>query len=161
LNVGFTTIDVPGATATVTHGINNSGQIVGWFQDATGARHGFLATPVVPDTTPPTLTVSASPATLSPPNGKLVDVLVSGTITDEPEGSVVESAAYTVIDEYGQVQPKGSVTLVDGSYAFTVELQASRNGNDRDGRRYTIEVSATDVAGNQDSASATVTVPRN
>jgi hypothetical protein len=66
-----------------------------------------------------------------------------------------------VTDEYGQVRPSGSVSLApDGSYAFTVALQASRNGNDRDGRRYTIEVSATDQAGNQASLSATVTVPR-
>jgi hypothetical protein len=70
-------------------------------------------------------------------------------------------AAYQVIDEYGQIQPSGTFTPeADGSYAFTVELQASRNGNDRDGRHYTIEVSATDEAGNLGSASTTVTVPR-
>jgi uncharacterized membrane protein len=39
----FTTIDVPGATATYAHGINPAGMIVGTFDfgDATGA-HGFL-----------------------------------------------------------------------------------------------------------------------
>jgi uncharacterized membrane protein len=44
----FTTIDVPGASGsfgTQAYGINNSGQIVGSFQDATGV-HGFLGTPV-------------------------------------------------------------------------------------------------------------------
>jgi hypothetical protein len=42
----FTTIDVPGANGiTAASGINNSGQIVGYFQDATG-EHGFLASPV-------------------------------------------------------------------------------------------------------------------
>jgi hypothetical protein len=39
-------------------------------------------------------------------------------------------------------------------------LQALRNGNDRDGRRYTIEVRATDEAGNEGDASTVVTVPR-
>jgi hypothetical protein len=48
----------------------------------------------------------------------------------------------------------------DGRYTFSVGPQASRRGNDRDGRRYTIEVSATDDAGNEGSKSAIVTVPR-
>jgi hypothetical protein len=66
------------------------------------------------------------------------------------------------MDEYGQIQPSGSVPLgADGRYAFTVALQASRNGNDRDGRHYTIKVSATDHAGNPGDASATVTIPHN
>ena len=41
----FTTIDVHGASPTGAFGINNSGQIVGYFNDVTGI-HGFLATPV-------------------------------------------------------------------------------------------------------------------
>jgi hypothetical protein len=87
-------------------------------------------------------------------------VTVSGTVTDEPDGSVVNSAAYTVADEYGQIEPSGNLSLeADGSYALSVPLQASRNGRDRDGRRYTIVVSATDHAGNSGVASAIVTVP--
>jgi probable HAF family extracellular repeat protein len=38
----FTTIDVPGSTFTQALGINNAGQIVGDFMDATGRFHGFL-----------------------------------------------------------------------------------------------------------------------
>jgi probable HAF family extracellular repeat protein len=112
----FATLDVPGATSVDVTGLNDDGQIVGFYTDSSGGTHGFLATPVA-DTIPPAITVAASPATLSPPNGKLVPVTVSGTITDEPEGSVVEGAAYTVVDEYAQVQPSGNVTLeADGSY---------------------------------------------
>jgi uncharacterized membrane protein len=37
----FTTIDVPGASATAALGINASGEIVGQYSDATGG-HGFL-----------------------------------------------------------------------------------------------------------------------
>ena len=40
----FTTIDMPGVLHTGAYGINEKGQIVGAFQDATGG-HGFLATP--------------------------------------------------------------------------------------------------------------------
>jgi hypothetical protein len=112
---------------------------------------------------PPVMTVAPSPTTLWPPNGRLVTVTVSGSITDEPGSSGVQAgrAAYQVMDEYGQIQPSGSVTLVDGQYSFTMALQASRRGNDPDGRHYMIAVSATDMAGNSGAASATVTVPRN
>jgi probable HAF family extracellular repeat protein len=157
----FTPIDAPGAPATYVQGINETGQIVGWFQDATGS-HGFVTTPVKMDTIPPVITVAASPATLWPPNGQRVAVRVSGMIIDAPGGSGVKvgSAAYVVMDEYGQIQPSGNLTLgADGSYAFTVELEASRRGNDRDGRHYTIAVSARDNLGNPGFKSTLVTVP--
>ena len=115
------------------------------------------------DTTPPVITISASPTTLWPPNGKVVPVTVSGKIADtEAGGSGVNTstAAYTVVDEYGVVQPSGSITLgVDGSYSFTVLLEASRRGDDLDGRHYTVTVSAQDNAGNPNSAKTVVTVP--
>ncbi len=118
---------------------------------------------IIRDTTPPMITVSANPTTLWPPNGKMVPVTVSGTMTDnEPGGTGVNAStvAYAVTDEYGQVQPKGGVTLkADGSYSFIIQLQASRNGDDLDGRQYTITVSAQDNAGNKGSAATGVTVP--
>jgi hypothetical protein len=48
----------------------------------------------------------------------------------------LQASTYQVIDEYGQIQPSGSVPLVNGGYSFTVSLQASRRGNDQDGRHY-------------------------
>jgi hypothetical protein len=116
----------------------------------------------VKDTIPPALTVSASPSVLWPPNGKLVPVTVSGSIADELYGSGVDasSAAYTVADEYGRIQPTGGITLgADGWFTFTVGLEASRRGNDQDGRRYTVTVSVSDKAGNLGVASTIVTVP--
>lgn len=41
--ITFKNIDVPGATATIPSGINNSGAIVGLFLDSNGAFHGYLA----------------------------------------------------------------------------------------------------------------------
>ena len=38
----FTPIDVPGATMTQPLGINNSGQIVGFYWDSSFQSHGFL-----------------------------------------------------------------------------------------------------------------------
>ena len=49
----------------------------------------------------------------------------------------------------------------DGSYAFPIPLQASRNDNDRDGREYIITVYAKDNAGNTGSAATHVIVPHN
>jgi probable HAF family extracellular repeat protein len=42
----FTTIDVPGAGFTSAQGINDAGQIVGFFESSFAVDHGFLATPV-------------------------------------------------------------------------------------------------------------------
>ncbi len=123
----------------------------------------FASITSILDTIPPAITVSASPATLWPPNGKMVSVMVSGTITDSESGSSgvnASSAAYMVEDEYKRVQPSGPVTLeADGSYSFTIQLQASRNGTDKNGRQYIVTISVEDNAGNSGSAATGVTVP--
>jgi hypothetical protein len=82
-------------------------------------------------------------------------------LTDAESGVNASTTAYAVTDEYGLIQPSGGpITLgANGSYAFTISLQASRNGNDRDGRQYTITVYAKDTKGNQGSAVTAVTVP--
>jgi FG-GAP-like repeat len=112
------------------------------------------------DTNPPVITLSATPRVLWPPNEKMVSVTVSGTITDTDSGVNVKSAAYAVKDEYGEVQPKGALSLgPGGTYSFTLLLQASRLGIDMDGRRYTVTVSASDNAGNRGSKTSVVIVP--
>jgi probable HAF family extracellular repeat protein len=42
----LTTLRVPGSTFTTAFGINDAGQIVGWYGAADSTYHGFLATPV-------------------------------------------------------------------------------------------------------------------
>ncbi|HTC93457.1 MAG TPA: hypothetical protein VK699_08395 [Terriglobales bacterium] len=134
------------ATSATNAGISNSA--VQTFEVAGG------------DTTPPTITVAADPASLWPPNNKLVTVTVSGTMTDTQSGVNPNSGTFTVTDEYGTVQPSGTFTInADGSYAFTVQLEASRQGDDLDGRLYTITVQGSDNAGNAGSATTTVVVP--
>jgi hypothetical protein len=109
---------------------------------------------------PPVVTVSANPTMLWPPNGEMLPVTVSGAITDACSGVNASTAVYSVTDEYGEVQPSGPVTLgAGGSYSFAIPLQASRSGTDKNGRTYTITVSAKDNAGNLGSASTVVTVP--
>jgi hypothetical protein len=112
------------------------------------------------DHEPPLVTISAFPKTLWPPAGEVLPVIVSGTLSDSGSGIKPGSPHYTVVDEYGKVQPKGAVTLLpDGRYSVVVFLQASREGSDRDGRHYTITVSAADNAGNAGSNQTFVIVP--
>jgi len=104
--------------------------------------------------TPPVVTVSAIPSTLSPPNGEMVPVTVYGTVTGSGWGLNPATVTYSVADENGTVKSSGPVTLgPSGTYSvFRISLQASL------GAQYTITVSAEDLWGNQGSASTVVTV---
>ncbi len=112
------------------------------------------------DKTLPTITVAASAPTLYPANGKLVPDTFSGVVSDSLSGIDPSTVVFTVVDEYGTVQPTGPVALgPGGTYSFTLMLEAMRLGQDRDGRTYEVIVSGTDLAGNTRSMSAIVTVP--
>jgi hypothetical protein len=113
-----------------------------------------------PDATPPVIALSVTPKFLWPPNGKMAPVKISGTITDTGSGIKAGSTEFMVKDEYQQVQPLGKISLdAAGNYSFPILLQASRKGNDPNGRQYRIRVSASDNAGNRARKWATVTVP--
>jgi uncharacterized protein YjiK len=112
------------------------------------------------DTTPPTISVAASAPVLWPANGKLVPEILSGAVTDSLSGIDPATVAFVVVDEYGQLQPAGSIAPgADGRYSFSVGLEARRLGEDSDGRHYQVIISAADKAGNQTSATTEVTVP--
>jgi hypothetical protein len=104
----------------------------------------------------PSITASATPNVLLwSPNKTMTPVTVRGTTT----GAKV-TVSYVVADEYGKVQPSGTATVdAAGNYAFVVSLEAYRNGNDADGRLYTITVTARDQFGRTVSATTTVRVP--
>jgi len=123
--------------------------------DGSGNVASKSFTVTVKDTIAPTVTISVFPLSIWSPNGAMVPVTVSGLAQDG--GSGVANVTYSVIDEYKQIQPTGTVTLnADGSYSFSVSLQASRKGSDRNGRTYTIVVSATDRAGLKTTTSVTI-----
>jgi glycosidase len=159
---------VDNGPVTAVAGSNASTQISGQGTNSVGLRaldnagniSALVTAAVNIDLTAPTVSVTANPSSLWPPNGKMVSVTISGAITDGLSGVDPSTAAFNVVDEYGQIQPSGPVSLGSGgSYSFTISLQASRNGNDKDGRHYTITVSAKDLAGNVGSAATIVTVP--
>jgi hypothetical protein len=151
-----------------------------WLDNFNGTADGFIVTlknpgPVDPGSgrggititsingvlqTPPTVSCTAIPNTLWPPNGKEVSVDISGTVTAGTQALVLESVAFAVSDTEAQIQPSGAVAVgSDGTYSFTVPLFAARDGNNQNGRQYTITVNAGDQIGNVGSCSTVVTVP--
>ena len=109
----------------------------------------------------PTLTVTVDPSRLWPPNHKAVTVTLAGVAEDG--GTGVESVSVRVLDEYGLVMPAVAPVAGNGAgrleWRVAFDLEASRRGEDRDGRVYTIEVTVTDRACRTVTAVAQVLVP--
>jgi hypothetical protein len=112
------------------------------------------------DGTAPTVSAAGNPTTLWPPDGTTITVAVSGAVADATSGIDPSSARFSVVDEYGQVQPGAGISLgAGGNYSIMIPLVALRNGNDRDGRMYTIVIRVQDNAGNLGTATSVATVP--
>ena len=123
--------------------------------DTNGAYDVFVrdrvGNTIPPDITPPTVTVTATPSILWPPNHKMVDVTIDGSASDDTSGIVF--IEITVTDEYG------IYNMTVPGFGSIIQLEAWREGTDRDGRVYTITVVATDMAGNKSTTTTQVTVP--
>jgi HYR domain-containing protein len=110
-------------------------------------------TPPPVDTEAPVIVLlSATPDVLQPPNGKLVDVELSATVTDN-----LDASPYVGIYD---VTASEAIELDDWvvTSPLTLQLRAKRNGADT-GRVYTVHVEAIDNAGNRSTRTVTVTVP--
>jgi Carboxypeptidase regulatory-like domain len=109
----------------------------------------------------PQNSLSADPANLWPPDHEMVTITLSGRTTDS--GTGIRQITFRVHDDYGLVEPAIDTVYASGetelNWVRTFELEAARNGNDRDGRVYTIEVTATDMACNAQTNVVRVTVP--
>lgn len=124
----------------------------------------ILLNPLPPlDTTPPTVTCSASPDTLWPPNHKLTEVNTTVTVSDSGSGP----GGFSLVSVTSNEPDEG---LGDGDFpndiqGFTVGtpdtsgfLRAERSGKGT-GRVYTFTYQGTDLAGNSATCNVTVTVP--
>lgn len=106
------------------------------------------------DYTPPTISFDVNPKTIWPPNNKMVDVNITGTITDDNP----YQTKIIIEDEYDLVEP--TVTIQNQtSINQAIKLEASRKGEDINGRMYTIKIFVTDLAGNTSVATTEVIVP--
>jgi hypothetical protein len=132
--------------------------------DGDGCRDDVDPDPLVPETEPPVVHLSATPNTLWPPNHLLVDVQASVAVTDNCDKNprlVLHSITSNESDE----------GLGDGDFPLDVQgaspgeldedfrLRSERSGRG-DGRVYTIRYEAMDRAGNRAVAEAEVVVPR-
>lgn len=109
------------------------------------------------DLSPPSLSVTLSPPTLWPPNGKLNSIGAQIAVTDnyDPQPQIkLESIVANESLEKDDIR--------DAHYGTddrSFKLKAEREGKNQAGRIYTVTYSATDASGNKATASATVTVP--
>jgi hypothetical protein len=147
---------------TVPFSIATDGQHVVTFfsKDPSGNVESPHAQAVNIDQTAPQLTAAANTTSLWPPNGKLVPVTITGRVTDSLSGVDPSKVSFAVTDSFNQVQPSGPITLnKDGTFSFTVLLDAKGKGQDKDGRTYTLVISAKDQAGNLRTTSIIIVAP--
>jgi hypothetical protein len=108
------------------------------------------------DTTAPTVTCRATPATLWPPDGKLADVTVTVTVSDAGSGPAGFTLLAVTTNE-GDIASEMAGFVV-GTPSTQGQLQAERDGAGS-GRVYTLTYQGSDQAGNTASCSTTVRVP--
>jgi hypothetical protein len=117
----------------------------------------------VVDTTPPEITIVATPDDLWPPNHKYVEVTTVVTAQDLSDPSPNITFVSITSNEPDNAKGIGDGNTVDDIVIvddFTFKLRAERAGNGS-GRIYTITYEAIDASGNTAQAYATVTVKHN
>ena len=140
------------------------------FKDFVGnERTVAVTTPLqILDVAAPTLTVSAAPALLWPPNHKFQDITVTLAVHDNCDAiptiklvSVSSSEPETGVLGNGDKGPDIQGATI-GTDDRSFQLRSERDtGHGATGRLYTIKYSATDVSGNSSEATTTVLVPAN
>ncbi len=116
------------------------GSVRAWGANGTGqlgdgtvyTRNLTPAYVLIDDVAPPSLTLLASRTILSPPNGNMVPVTLSGRMTDVDSGIDAAAAAFAVTDEYGRVQPAGTV---GAGCEWQLQLHGATRGSARRGRQ--------------------------
>ena len=132
-----------------------------------GVASSFTTTltplPLGVDTTPPTVTCSASPSVLRPPNQRLVPISVAVSVTDTgsgPAGFILVSVTSNQADSGLTTEdlPNDIQGWATGTADTSGLLRAERFFRTR---IYTLTYEGRDVAGNTATCVTTVTVPKN
>lgn len=123
--------------------------VTGTVFDKAGNSASYTVTPINIDKTAPEISLNLNPLKLWPPNGKMINITVGGYVTEKNEWNII----FNLTDEYGLGQPP--VTY----FGQTIQLKASRYEEDKNGRTYTLEATASDVAGNTTISSTQILVP--
>lgn len=130
------------------------------FDNSTAASGSLISeqSPTPSDTTPPSLSVKLNPNTLWPPSNKLISISANITVQDDrdanPRVKLVSIFTNELIDMNSDIQ--GAAYGTDDRQ---FSIRASRSGQQKPGRVYTVKYSATDASNNTTESVATVTVP--
>ncbi len=112
------------------------------------------------DTIAPTLTLSASPNSIWPPNHKYVNVTVTANAADNFDANPTVTLLSVTSNEpdngLGDGDTANDIVIVG---TFNVKLRAERSGTGN-GRIYTLTYQVTDSCGNATTQTVTVTVPK-
>jgi hypothetical protein len=151
------TTDPPGLPVTITYNGSPTAptapgtyQVVATVNDPNyqGSATGTLT---ITDTTAPTIrSLTASPNTLSPPNGRMQNVTITADVVDNADATPTTR----IISVTGNQDIAGDFTITG---PLTLQLRAERTGGRA--RVYTITVESRDDANNVSTATVTVTVP--
>ncbi|MCC6389393.1 MAG: right-handed parallel beta-helix repeat-containing protein [Bryobacterales bacterium] len=95
-NDAFTTLRVPGAAQTIGNGINNVGDMVGFWVDSKNANHGWVAR--MPRKTP------------------------SQVLTVDDDGADCPNSLRTIQEAVTQAQGGATILVCSGTYRHTVEI---------------------------------------
>ncbi len=117
--------------------------------DNAGNEEDPKETEIKIDKTPPKVVINATPNVLWPANGKIIGIRITGSSTDD----YLLKTTFSVSDSYNLIKP----VLTD--FGQTIQLEARRNGTDKEGRIYTVKSVAEDLAGNTTQSLVEVIVP--
>lgn len=131
---------------------------LGFFSVSTNLT--VSAVGVLADTTPPVIaSLSTAPASLWPPNHKMVPVTVIANATDDTGPVITRILSVTSNEPDNGLGDGDTANDIVISGPMTLKLRAERSGQG-DGRIYAITVEAEDAAGNTSTAVVNVTVPK-
>jgi hypothetical protein len=103
--------------------------------------------------------ISSAEETINARNNKEVAIDLSGSVSS-PDGCDIDEAWFELTDEYGELDQKKVDLEIndDGNFSVSVPMVASRKGNDKDGRLYTVKFFAENDAGVGESPETSVVV---
>ena len=102
--------------------------------------------------------ISSTDDKINARNNKEVAIDLSGSVFS-PEGCDITNAWFELTDEYGEMDRTESLEINDdGRLSVAVPMVASRKGNDKDGRLYTVKFKAKNESGVGESPETNVVV---
>lgn len=103
--------------------------------------------------------ISSAEETINARNNKEVAIDLSGSVSS-PDGCDIDGAWFELTDEYGELDQKKVDLEIndDGNFSVAVPMVASRKGEDKDGRLYTVKFFAENGAGVGESPVTSVVV---